>query len=60
VAAFYLVPPAIAGSVALGVFLWHIMFGAGLIGLVVFGMAALMAVAFSLVAAIDWLRFRRR
>jgi len=56
----YLIPPLLAGGIAAGVLLWHILFGAGAVGLLVFFFSTLTALGFVVVAVYDWLRFRKR
>jgi hypothetical protein len=57
---YYILPALIAGGIAAGVLLWHILFGAGIVGLLVFLASTLLALAFTFIAVYDWVRGRRR
>ena len=57
--AYHVLPVIIAGAFALSVLAWHVLFGAGTIGLVLFLGAAFLSVVLALVAVSEWIRFER-
>ncbi len=57
---YYLVPTFVFGAIAAGVLVWHMIFGTGAVGLLVFFASSLLAMGFGIMAVLDWLRFWRR
>jgi len=55
---YHVVPMLLFSATTAGVLVWHIMFGAGPIGLLVFLASGFLAVAFAVLAVVEWLRFQ--
>ena len=57
---YFIVPLILTGGIAMSVLLYHILFGAGVVGLIVLLATAFLAVGFAITSILEGLRLWRR